>query len=239
MKVGLKVKYYFRYADDMVILSGDKSVLHGVLVWVNDYLETERKLSLKDNYSIYPVTKGIDFGGYVVFPTHVMARKRNKKNLCRKISKWRKKGLTNEEIRLKESSRLGFMKHCDSKNLLNVLEMKKFSEIRRSPGKLDGDKLHIDKILDKNIRITAYEITESKYKGECLTLQYLIEKDVTKEDGSVEKEWVKHITFTGSEALIKLFRETDLEDYPVEAKIVKQSISSGKGNFFYNVVDPD
>lgn len=210
-----------------------------MLVWVNDYLEGERKLSLKDNYSIYPVTKGIDFGGYVVYPTHVLARKRNKKNLCRQIAKWRKIGLTNEEIRLRESSRLGFMKHCDSRNLLNVLEMKKFSEIRRSPGKLDGDKLHIDKILDKTIRITAYEITESKYKGECLTLQYLIEKDVKQEDGSVKKEWVKHITFTGSEALIKLFRETDLEDYPVEAKIVKQNISSGKGNFFYNVVDPD
>ncbi len=233
------VRYYYRYADDIVLLSSTKQQLHAWLAWMNDYLEIERKVSLKKNYSIFPITNGIDFGGYVVFPTHTRARKRNKKSLCREVAKWRKKGLTSEEIRLKESSRLGFIKHCDSKHLLNVLEMKKFSEIRKTPGKLDGDKLHIDKILDKTIRITGYEITESKYKGECLTLQYLIEEEVTSEDGSVEKEWVKHISFTGSEALINVFKETKAEDYPVEAKIVKQIIKSGKGNFFYNVVDPD
>lgn len=233
------VKYYYRYADDIVLLSSTKEQLHAWLAWMNDYLEIERRVSLKSNYSIFPATNGIDFGGYVVFPTHTRARKRNKKSLCREVAKWRKKGLTSEEIRLKESSRLGFIKHCDSKHLLNVLEMKKFSEIRKTPGKLDGDKLHIDKILDKTIRITGYEITESKYKGECLTLQYLIEEEVTSEDGSVEKEWVKHISFTGSEALINVFKETKAEDYPVEAKIVKQIIKSGKGNFFYNVVDPD
>lgn len=233
------VRYYYRYADDIVLLSSTKQQLHAWLAWMNDYLEIERKVSLKKNYSIFPTTNGIDFGGYVVFPTHTRARKRNKKSLCREVAKWRKKGLTSEEIRLKESSRLGFIKHCDSKHLLNVLEMKKFSEIRKTPGKLDGDKLHIDKILDKTIRITGYEITESKYKGECLTLQYLIEEEVTSEDGSVEKEWVKHISFTGSEALINVFKETKAEDYPVEAKIVKQIIKSGKGNFFYNVVDPD
>lgn len=233
------VRYYYRYADDIVLLSSTKQQLHAWLAWMNDYLEIERRISLKSNYSIFPITNGIDFGGYVVFPTHTRARKRNKKSLCREVAKWRKKGLTSEEIRLKESSRLGFIKHCDSKHLLNVLEMKKFSEIRKTPGKLDGDKLHIDKILDKTIRITGYEITESKYKGECLTLQYLIEEEVTSEDGSVEKEWVKHISFTGSEALINVFKETKAEDYPVEAKIVKQMIKSGKGNFFYNVVDPD
>lgn len=233
------VKYYYRYADDIVLLSSTKEQLHAWLLWINDYLEIERNVSLKNNYSIFPTTNGIDFGGYVVFPTHTRARKRNKKSLCREVAKWRKKGLTSEEIRLKESSRLGFIKHCDSKHLLNVLEMKKFSEIRKTPGKLDGDKLHIDKILDKTIRITGYEISESKYKGECLTLQYLIEEEVKNEDGNVKKEWVKHISFTGSEALINVFKETKAEDYPVEAKIVKQIIKSGKGNFFYNVVDPD
>lgn len=233
------VKYYYRYADDIVLLSSTKEQLHAWLAWMNDYLEIERRVSLKSNYSIFPATNGIDFGGYVVFPTHTRARKRNKKSLCREVAKWRKKGLTSEEIRLKESSRLGFIKHCDSKHLLNVLEMKKFSEIRKTPGKLDGDKLHIDKILDKTIRITGYEISESKYKGECLTLQYLIEEEVKNEDGNVKKEWVKHISFTGSEALINVFKETKAEDYPVEAKIVKQIIKSGKGNFFYNVVDPD
>ncbi|NCB43802.1 MAG: RNA-dependent DNA polymerase [Clostridia bacterium] len=239
LKESVGVKYYYRYADDVVLLSGSKEQLHAWLVWMNDYMETERDVSLKRNYSIFPITNGVDFGGYVIYPTHTLARKRNKKSLCRQVAKWRKKGLTSEEIRLKECSRLGFIKHCDSNHLLNVLEMRKFSEIRKTPGKLDGDKIHIDKILDKTIRITGYEITESKYKGECLTLQFMIEEDVNKEDGSTEKEWMKYICFTGSEALINVFKETNAEDYPVEAKIVKQIIKSGKGNFFYNVVDPD
>ena len=228
IKEHLKVKYYYRYADDMVLLSNDKQQLHGWLMWINDYLIQNRNLRLKDNYSIFPVKNGIDFGGYVMFHTHTLARKRNKKNLCRQIAKLRKKGYNNEQIRLKTASRIGFMKHCDSKHLLQVLEMRKFSEIRKTPAKLDGSKLHIDKILNCNIRITGYEISESKYKGECLTIQYLIQ---------VGDDWEKHISFTGSEALISVFKETSLEDYPVEAMIVKQKIGD-KDNFFYNVIDP-
>ena len=33
------VRYYYRYADDMVLLAGDKSTLHGWLVLINDWLE--------------------------------------------------------------------------------------------------------------------------------------------------------------------------------------------------------
>lgn len=229
IKERLKVKYYYRYADDIVLLSDNKQQLHGWLIWISDYLEQERKLHLKGNYSVFPVKNGIDFGGYVMFHTHTLARKRNKKSLCKKIAKWRKKGYSDEQIQLKEASRLGFMKHCDSKHLLNVLGMKKFSEIRKSPAKLDGSKLHIDKILNRKIHLTGYEISESKYKGECLTIQYLIQ---------VGDKWEKHISFTGSEALISVFKETSIDDYPVEAMIIKQKIGD-KDNFFYNIVDPD
>lgn len=239
LKEELGVKFYYRYSDDIVILSHDKKQLHAWLVWINHYLVSERKLFIKDNFSIFPITNGIDFGGYVTYPTHILARKRNKQKLCRQVAMWRKKGLTDEEIRLKESSRLGFMTHCDSNHLLKTIGMKKFSEIRKTPGRLDGDKLHIDKIIDKTIRLTGFHIGKSRYQGKLLTLQYFIEEEVTQEDGSKTMEWVKHISFTGSKALINVLQDTDPDDYPVLAKVVKQTINDDKGNFFYNIVDPD
>ena len=48
----------------------------------------------------------------------------------------------------------------------------------------------------------------------------------------------KHISFTGSEALAKLLKETDNEDYPCLAKVIKQPFGD-KGNSFYTIVDPD
>ncbi len=49
--------------------------------------------------------------------THCLARKRNKKALCREVAKLRKTGLTNEEIRLKVASRLGFMVYIAAVNI--------------------------------------------------------------------------------------------------------------------------
>jgi retron-type reverse transcriptase len=239
VKADTGIRYYYRYADDMVFLAGSKDVLHGLLIYVNDYLNEKLDLKLKGNYQVYPVeSRGIDFVGYVTYHTHSLARKKNKQGLCRQVAKLRKAGLNEEEIRLKTASRTGFMKHCNSNHLLYVIGMKKFSEIRKVQGRLDGPKLHIDAILDRPVRLTAYEVSTSKYRGECLTLQYLLEEDVRQPDGTVVKEWVKHISFTGSEALIKVFKETDPDDYPVMAKIIKQPIGD-KGNCFYNVVDPD
>lgn len=244
LKEELGVKYYYRYADDLVILGPDKNELRAVLVFINHYLREERKMEIKGNYQIYPVeSRGIDFVGYVTYHTHSLARKRNKQGLCRKLAKLRKRGVPEEEIRLQVASRLGFMYHCDSKHLLktlNVVRMKKFSEIEKGRGKLEGSKLHIDTILNRSIRLLAYEVGQSKHNPDpCLTIQYEIEEAVPQEDGTSKTEWVKHITFTGSKALIKQLEGTVPEDYPVEAKIIKQAIGDGGRKHFYKLVDPD
>jgi retron-type reverse transcriptase len=238
VKAHTGIKYYYRYADDMVFLAESKKILRGLLIYINDYLDERLDLKLKRNYQIFPVeSRGVDFVGYISYHTHCLARKKNKQGLCREVAKLRKAGLNDEEIRLKTASRVGFMKHCNSNHLLYSIGMKKFSEIRKVQGRLDGSKLHIDAILGRVIQLTAYEVSASKYRGDCLTIQYLLEEDVLKSDGTVVKEMVKHISFTGSEALIKVFKETDPEDYPVMGKIIKQPI--GDKNFFYNIVDPD
>jgi hypothetical protein len=112
--------------------------------------------------------------------------------------------------------------------------MKKFSEIEKARGKLEGLKLHIDAILNRPIRLLAFELTDSKHNAEkCLTLQYEIEE--APPDGA--QQWVKHITFTGSKALIKQLEGVEQDDFPVETKIIKQSIGDGKKHF-YKFIDP-
>jgi len=76
MKEVKQVKYYFRYADDLVILAPDKPYLHGLLSEIRNYLDEKLKLAVKDNYQVFPVdARGIDFVGYVFYHTHTRLRK--------------------------------------------------------------------------------------------------------------------------------------------------------------------
>ena len=245
------VRYYYRYADDIVVLAGDKATLHGVRVFINDYLNTERNLSMKSNYQIFPVeSRGIDFVGYVTYHTHSLARKRNKQGLCREVAKLRKKGVSEPEIMLRTASRAGFMAHCNSKHLLKILGMKKFSElVPAKTGNLTGTKYHIDSILNREVHLTGYTVAPSKHNAEpCLTLQYEIEeplmevmadgtsRHVIDDQGNQVKGWVQHITFTGSQALIRQLDGVEITE-PLRAKIIKQPIE--RNRCFYKIVDPD
>lgn len=247
LKEDVGARYYYRYADDIVLLSDSKEFLSGVLVYINHYLNDSRLLTLKSNFQIYPVeSRGIDFVGYVTYHTHCLARKKNKQGLCREVAALRKKGLSDEEIRLCVASRMGFMKHCDSNHLLKILGMKKFSDIKPKQGKLTGGKYHIDEILNREIHITAFDVSPSKYNDDqLLTLQYEIYEQMEDSQGKVIDDegnpvmaWVKHITFAGSKALIRQLDGVELSE-PVAAKIVKQPIGTDGKRCFYSIVDPD
>ncbi|KAA6351212.1 hypothetical protein EZS27_001358 [termite gut metagenome] len=240
------VRYYYRYADDIVLLGTSKGELHGLLVAINHYLNNDRNLNLKSNYQVYPVAgRGIDFVGYIFYHTHILARKKNKQGLARTVFKLRRQGIDENAIRIEVASRTGFMLHCNSIHLLkslnlNVVGMKKFSEVSKGKGKLEGSKLHIDQILDKPLRLLAYEITDSKHNADkCLTVQYEIEENVKGEDGNVKTEWVKHITFTGSKALVSQLQDVESGDFPFCVKIIKQPIGEGGRKCFYKLIDPD
>lgn len=245
------VRYYYRYADDMVLLAGDKPTLHGWLVLINDWLNVERHVDLKGNYQVFPVeSRGIDFVGYITFHTHCLARKKNKQGLCRELAKLRKAGVPEAEIMLLTASRAGFMLHCDSKHLFKVLNMKKFSDlVPKTTGNLTGTKYHVDAILNREIHLTGYKLAPSKFNNDqSLTLQYEIEEQLTEtgadgqsrpvidDDGNAVTGWVKHITFTGSQALIRQLEGVEITE-PLRAKIIKQPID--RGRCFYKIVDPD
>ena len=119
MKEDKRVKYYYRYADDIVILAPDKPYLHALLVDINDYLTERLNLQLKGNYQVFPVAdRGIDFVGYKFYHTHTLMRKTIKKRFCRKVAKLNKKDINAKSYRMQIAPWLGWAKHCDSKHLL-------------------------------------------------------------------------------------------------------------------------
>lgn len=110
------VRYYFRYCDDLVILHHDKAYLHRMLLDVRSFLLLNLKLTVKDNYQIFPVAaRGIDFLGYRFFHTHTLLRKAIKIRFARKVKD--KPG----DIKTIHSAYWGWAKHCDSKNLIKKL----------------------------------------------------------------------------------------------------------------------
>lgn len=114
MKEQMAVKYYFRYADDIVVLSDNKQYLHKLLNDIRIYLSDNLKLLVKPNYQVFPVeARGIDFVGYVFFHTHILLRKGIKQNFARMIHSKKNKASI--------ASYYGWAKHCNSKNLLKKL----------------------------------------------------------------------------------------------------------------------
>lgn len=109
-----RIKYYFRYADDIVILSSDKPGLHQLLFEIGEYLKIELELKVKKNYQIFPVkSRGIDFVGYRFYHTHTKLRKRIKKNFARMIATRKNKASI--------ASYRGWANHADTKHLLKKL----------------------------------------------------------------------------------------------------------------------
>lgn len=87
IKQVLKIKYYYRYCDDIVILHPDKDYLRYCLQEIEKYLADNLKLKVKRNWQIFPVeVRGIDFIGYVFYHGHTLLRKDIKKKFIHKLS---------------------------------------------------------------------------------------------------------------------------------------------------------
>lgn len=114
LKEVMKVRHYFRYADDIVILSASKPQLHELLAEIRRYLMDNLHLMVKGNYQVFPVAaRGIDFVGYVFYHSHTRLRKSIKQRFAKAISR----GSNKQSI----ASYLGWAKHCDSKHLIHKL----------------------------------------------------------------------------------------------------------------------
>lgn len=123
-----KIKYYFRYADDMVFFAKDKTSLQKLL-YIIDKLLGELKLTLKGNYQVFPIgdnsfdrhSRGLDYVGYVFYHDETRMRKSIKKNFCKKAAKVNKQDISDKEYKQKLCSWFGWAKYSNSKNLLKTI----------------------------------------------------------------------------------------------------------------------
>lgn len=114
LKEQKKVRFYFRYADDLVILHPDKSYLHSLFSEISGYLKTQLNLTVKENHQVFPVAaRGIDFVGYRFFHTHTLLRKSIKQNFARMLARRPNK----QSI----ASYYGWACHADCVHLLKTL----------------------------------------------------------------------------------------------------------------------
>lgn len=122
LKEDMQVRYYYRYADDMVILGESKEYLHSILNEINNYLNNKLNIQLKGNYQIFPVeARGVDFVGYVFYHTHILMRKTIKERFCKRVAKLHKKNIPAQDFKQQICPWLGWAKHCNSKHLLKKL----------------------------------------------------------------------------------------------------------------------
>lgn len=119
------LRHYFRFVDNFLVMHEDKTFLRIVREIFIMHLTRDYHFELNNDHAVRPTWMGIRLCGYVFYPDHVEASKRNKQKLARRITKLQKKGFDEEQIRIKVSSQLGFIKHADCINLLKTLGMEK------------------------------------------------------------------------------------------------------------------
>ena len=209
MKEVQQVKYYQRYADDIVILHSNKPYLHAILINISDYFNENLKLTVKHNYQVFPVsTRGIDYLGYKSFHSHTLLRKSIKKRLFKAL-----KNTKSDNLSLKMTAYNGWLKHCNSRNLktkIQIMNEKRFGDlgVKVEVDTLTGDSIKIAKVIGKEIVVKGFKVTKSKYEKteHCLTIQI--------EHGGETK-----VIFTGSGMLRKQIEQIDKKDFPFLATI--------------------
>ena len=114
IKEKLKVKYYVRYMDDMVLFGNNKKKLHKVKIAIDEFLEKEG-LVIKENWQLFKTdSRPIDFLGYRFYRAHTTLRPTNFLRIKRRVKKISKK----EELKYRDAAAVlsyyGWLSHCNS-----------------------------------------------------------------------------------------------------------------------------
>lgn len=92
-KRDLRIHYYIRFMDDVIILSDDKKQLHDYYHLLSEFIDKNLALRFNHKTAIRPVTQGVEFVGYQIKPGNVRLRKstslRMKRNLKHRMEQYR------------------------------------------------------------------------------------------------------------------------------------------------------
>ncbi|KGK88052.1 reverse transcriptase domain-containing protein [Clostridium sp. HMP27] len=114
----LRIKHYIRYMDDVVILSEDKKLLQEYKSIIEEFLNTKLNLHLNNKTAIRPISLGVEFVGFRIWPTHIKMRKSTSLKMKRRLKYVKKQYEQNklpfEKVNATVQSYMGIMKHCNS-----------------------------------------------------------------------------------------------------------------------------
>jgi retron-type reverse transcriptase len=121
-KEELHLSYIVRYMDDIIVLSDSKEHLHEVRRKMDEYLQNNLNLHIKDNWKVYPVDiQGIDFIGFRSFHGFTLLRKRTCQKFKQKMLKIKAKQDNKQLINYSEwcsaNSYSGWLGMCDGYRL--------------------------------------------------------------------------------------------------------------------------
>lgn len=114
-------RYWYRYMDDIVVLGRDPDHLRKVRASIEEL--SRQRLGLRfSKWSIQPVSRGVNFVGYRIWPTHKLLRRDSVVRARRKIKAYRAGG---EHQRLERflAAWTGHARWADSRNLLKDLDV--------------------------------------------------------------------------------------------------------------------
>ena len=123
IKHNLKVKYYFRYMDDSIILLKDKEELKEILKKIKIFLKEKLKLELNTKTNIFKGKQGVNFCGYKINEYRLKIRTKGKKKLKQKIKylkyKIKQGEMTSKEARKYLCGHIGYIDMANTYNLIN------------------------------------------------------------------------------------------------------------------------
>lgn len=109
-----RVKFYFRYMDDIVIFGKAKEELHSLKEEIDCYFKNELKIAIKQNWQIFPTfTRGVDFLGYRTFFRFTLLRKNTASAMKKKVKSISTWGM-NYSKWCSINSYNGWLKHADA-----------------------------------------------------------------------------------------------------------------------------
>lgn len=125
------VRHFYRYCDDGVIGSDSKPCLWECRDMVHAQIGSIGQ-EVKPSERVFLTSEGLDFLGYVTYPTHSRLRKRIKQDFARKLARVKSRKRRRQLV----GSLWGMAKHCDAMNLMRtLLYPSEFNKIRRKAQK--------------------------------------------------------------------------------------------------------
>lgn len=109
--------YYIRYMDDILILGSDKEELAAIRDEIAEFLESELNLRLNHKTSIQPLSRGVEFVGVYMWPTHRRIRRNTVRGIKHRLGEVLQayKAGTIDAARLERTinSYKGMLAHCE------------------------------------------------------------------------------------------------------------------------------